>query len=154
MTFDDIYSNDYSCNSSDYLNGINRYDCSPSDLSSKYGSIKLLGNPDAENYLNYDIEYNDDLMITHQELEGKSIVLQCKNSYKKVACGKLVKIGIEWVNDDDGSDLPSSTNGNGIESTESMESTPNMEDGDSARMAILCAVNVLIGVFVSVLVFV
>ena len=66
---------DYKCDSNDYFNGKNRFECSPSDLSGKYGSIPYNGN----NSINS--TFWDDLSISVGELDGKSLVLQCENTY-------------------------------------------------------------------------
>ena len=75
---------DYSCNTSDYFNGVNRFGCSPSDLSGKYGALPIDLN------FSINITFTDDLSITNAELEGKSLVIQCQDSYEKVVCAKFV----------------------------------------------------------------
>ena len=75
---------DYKCDSNDYFNGKNRFECSPSDLSGKYGSTPYNGN----NSINS--TFWDDLSISVDELDAKSLVLQCENTYDKIACAKFI----------------------------------------------------------------
>jgi len=72
----------YNCSASN-----DRYYCSPSDLSGKYGNLAT-----NQTVLKFVISGKDELMIPMNKIEQKSIVLECSDYSTKIACAKLIEI--------------------------------------------------------------
>jgi len=69
----------YNCSSMN-----DRYYCSPSDLSGKYGNLETRGTIDT-----FSFKGTDELMIPLFLTEGKSVVLECSDYSTKIACAKF-----------------------------------------------------------------
>ena len=82
---DDLCGNnnyEYTCEVNGYYLSQDRHKCGPGDLSNKYGSIDISQNA----YFWFNRTGGDALMIPLSQLDGKSIVLQCENDYRTIAC--------------------------------------------------------------------
>jgi len=81
--------NTYRCNDTSYTYNCSaeydRYDCSPSDLSGKYGILKIRNST-----VKFSKTGTDELMIPMNLIVNKSIVLECADSFK-IACAQLIE---------------------------------------------------------------